>query len=323
MRLLGATRLGAVAVAVGLLGIASAGCAPSASPESGITALLRVSNAQFVEGALAPDTSAAGSAVVSGVAINNTNVYPGEQGFPLGGTVTGATVLVGLKNDSGHWIVPATVLDQTTVGGYDFTTQLTFSPLMPTGSQTLILRGVASDGTVGPAQIYVLTAGTPAPPTGPLVVTLNWDTEADLDLHVVIPNVVDPSMPIEIWTKHPLGIPIPTLDNPIDPYAAATAPYLDFDSNANCVIDGLRQESVVFQASAGAPPPGDYTVRVDAPSMCGQVDAQWVVTATVTDPDMNKTVIDSAQWEATDADTRGSHVAGSGRLAFTFTIPGP
>jgi hypothetical protein len=41
------------------------------------------------------------------------------------------------------------------------------------------------------------------------------------------------------------------------------------------------------------------------------------VTATL----MDGTVLNSAQWEATDADTRGSHTTGSGRLAFTFTIP--
>ena len=81
----------------------AAGCGASASPESGITALLRASNAQFVEGALVPDTSASdGAAVISGVAINNTNVYPGEQGFPLSGTVTGATALVGLEDDAGY-----------------------------------------------------------------------------------------------------------------------------------------------------------------------------------------------------------------------------
>lgn len=313
MNRLWAGRLGVVFV---LSGITAAGCASSASPESGITALLRVSNAQFVEGALAPDSSAPGTALISGVAINNTNVYPGEQSFPLAGTVTGATVLIGLENDSGHWIVPATIVDQTTLGGYDFTTQLTFSPWMPTGSQTLILRGVAADGTIGPAQLYVLTAGTPAPPTGPLVVTLTWDTEADLDLHVVMPNVADPTTPIEIWSKHPIGIPVPTLDMPTDPYALATAPYLDFDSNATCVIDGRRQENVIFQA---APPPGDYTVRVDTPSLCGQSSAQWTVSATLIDETAG-IVLGTAQWESTDADTRGAHAAGSGRLAFSFTM---
>ena len=312
MRLLAVSCLGA------LLALMSAGCGPNASSASGITALLRVSNAQFVEGALAPDSTAPGTAIVSGVAINNTNVYPGEQSFPLSGSVSGATVLVGLKNDSGYWIVPATIVDQTTVGAYDFATQLTFSPLMPTGTQTLILRGVAADGTIGPAQLYVLTAGTPAPPTGasgpyPLVVTLAWDTEADLDLHVVIPNVVDPTTPIEIWAKHPIGIPVPTLEMPADPYAVAAAPYLDFDSNANCVIDGRRRENVIFQA---APPSGSYAVLVDTPSLCGQPDAQWTASATL----MDGTVLGSAQWESTDADTRGAGVAGSGRLAFSFAI---
>jgi hypothetical protein len=312
LRLLAVSCLGA------LLAMMSAGCGPSASSASGITALLRVSNAQFVEGALAPDSTAPGTAIVSGVAINNTNVYPGEQSFPLSGSVSGATVLVGLKNDSGYWIVPATIVDQTTLGAYDFATQLTFSPLLPTGSQTLILRGVAADGSIGPAQLYLLTAGRPAPPTGPLVVTLTWDTEADLDLHVVIPNVVDPTTPIEIWAQRPIGIPIPTLEMPADPYAVAAAPYLDFDSNANCVIDGRRQENVIFQA---APPPGSYAVLVDTPSLCGQPDAQWTASATMTDPTtMNATVLGTAQWESTDADTRGAGVAGSGRLAFTFTI---
>jgi hypothetical protein len=306
-------------VAVGALASLAAGCGASASPESGITAFLRATNAQFVEGALTPDTSAGGSASISGVTINNTNVYPGEQNFPLSGTVTGATALVGLENDVGYWIVPATVLDQTTAAGYSFTTQLTFSPLLPVGSHRLILRGVAADGTVGPAQLYKLDAATPASSGFPLVVTLAWDTEADLDLHVVMPNVDDPTTPIEIWAKHPVGLPVPVLGGPpIYPQQIANAPYLDFDSNSNCAIDGRRQESVLFPV---APPPGDYTVRVDTPSLCGQPDAQWSVGATLTDAQLNATSLGFVQWESTDAATRGTHVAGSGLLAFTFTIP--
>jgi hypothetical protein len=305
-----AVTLRAVSVVASLV---AAGCAASASPESGVTALLRVSNAQFVEGALPPDTASTGTAVISGVAINNTNVYPGEENFPLAGTVTGATALVGLEDDVGYWIVPATLIDQTTAGGYDFSAQLTFSPLMPVGSQTLILRGVTADGTIGPAQLYKLEAATTVP-TGPLVITLQWDTEADLDLHVVMPNVADPTTPIEIWSKHPVGLPVPVLGGPpIYPDQIANAPYLDFDSNANCVIDGRRQENVIFPV---APPPGDYTVLVDTPSLCGQADAQWTVSATL----MDGTSLGFVQWESTDASTRGAHVAGSGLLAFKFSI---
>jgi hypothetical protein len=298
-----------------LAGVLVAGCGTSASPESGITALMRVSGAQFVSGALAPETSATGTALISGVGINNTMVYPGEENFPLTGTVTGVTALVGLKNDAGYWIVPAPIPDLTTTGGFIFTTQLTFSPLLPTGSQTLILRGVAPDGTVGPAQLYVLTATAPEP-TGELVFSLNWDTETDMDLHVVIPNTADPTMPIELWNKHPVP-PQPFGYTP-DPATLALEPYLDFDSNANCVIDGRRQENVIFPIGS-TPPPGEYTARVDAASLCGQTGAQWTLSAKLADG----TYLGYAQWQATDADTRGPHTAGSGRLAFTFTIPNP
>ncbi len=302
------------------LGVVATGCGPSASPESGITALLRISGAQFVEGPLAPDTAASGTAVISGVALNNTTIYPGEQSFPLSGTVTGATALVGLKNDVGYWIVPAPIPDVSTTGGYTFSTQLTFSPLLPTGAQTLILRGVAPDGSVGPAQLYVLTSQAPVPTGFPLVVTLQWDTESDLDLHVVVPNTIDASGPIEVWAKHPVAIPPPMLGTFLDPSLAAGAAYLDFDSNANCVIDGRRQENVIVPMGA-VPPSGDYTVRVDAFSLCGQPGAQWTATATQYDAYGNANVITSAQWQATDTDTRGTHGAGSGRLAFNFSIP--
>jgi len=129
---------------------------------------------------------------------------------------------------------------------------------------------------------------------------------------VVMPNVDDPTTPIEIWAKHPVGLPTPVLGGPpLYPEQIANAPYLDFDSNSNCAIDGRRQENVIFPV---APPPGDYTVRVDTPSLCGQPDAQWTVSATL----MDGSSLGFVQWESTDAATRGAHVAGSGLLAFTF-----
>lgn len=146
--------------------------------------------------------------------------------------------------------------------------------------------------------------------------SLNWDTESDMDLHVVMPNVADPTMPIELWYKHP--VPPQPFGSIPDPTVLAMEPYLDFDSNANCVIDGLRQENVIFPIGS-TPPSGEYTVRVDAASLCGQTGAQWTVSAKLADG----TYPGYAQWQATDADTRGAHTAGSGRLAFTFTIPSP
>jgi hypothetical protein len=295
------------------VGIVIAGCG-GASSESGVTAYLRIANAQFVEGALTPDTTGTEPAV-RGITLLNTTVYPGQENFPITGSVeNGGSVLIGLGGDSGYWIVPAPLLDTSTPDNFDFSAQLTFSPLVPTGNHALILRGVGPGGALGPAQVFPLSFSPPVP-SGALVVTLEWDTQSDMDLHVVVPDPTDATMSIEIWSKTPVGLPLRKPgDPPPDMDQIAAAGFLDFDSNAACVIDGRRQENVIFTEP---PPSGNYTVRVDAFSLCGQADAQW--TAFVSTPDGQ--LVSPARWEATDADTRGSHGLGAGRLAFGFSIP--
>jgi hypothetical protein len=289
------------------------GCG-GASSESGLIANLRIAGAQFVPGALAADTSGS-EPLLRQISLLDTNVFPGQENFPVTGSVEdGSAVLIGLGGDAGYWIVPTTLPDGQLPNNYDFSAQLTFSPLAPMGTHPLIFRPVAADGTLGPAQVFELAFAQPVP-AGALVVTLEWDTQSDMDLHVVVPNTTDPTTPIEIWYKAPVGLPIRKPgDPPFTPDQIAAAGALDFDSNAACVIDGRRQENVIF---TGPPPSGDYVVRVDANSLCGQADAQWQVTAATADG----TELGFAQWEAIDADTRGSHGVGAGRLAFDFSIP--
>jgi hypothetical protein len=94
------------------------------------------------------------------------------------------------------------------------------------------------------------------------------------------------------------------------------AGHLDFDSNANCLIDGRRQENIIF----GNPPPdGEYIVRVDAFSMCGQTSAQWKVSVSGSDDAL--VLPNPATWQATDSDTRNAHGLGAGRLALDFHLP--
>ncbi|MFL5305643.1 MAG: hypothetical protein ACJ8F1_10530 [Polyangia bacterium] len=303
-------------LALSLLFGCAVGCG-GASADPGLTAYLRLSGAQYVPGELTPQSDAT-APLVTGVNLLTTKVAPGLQNLPLSGDVrNGSSVLVGLVGDAGHWIVPATIADFQMPGDFLFQTKMSLSPELPVGKQTLLLRGVDARGVVGPAQQLDLDV-SPAVPTGALVISLSWDTEADLDLHVLAPNRTDPSTPIEIWSKAPVGLPphvagTPPLTGADLTAAVAAAGKLDFDSNANCIIDGRRQEDVVF---AEGPPPGDYTVRVDAFSLCGQPDAQWQVSAALGDG----TPAGSARWEATDTDTRGSHNAGAGRTAFTFHI---
>jgi hypothetical protein len=188
----------------------------------------------------------------------------------------------------------------------------------------LVLRGVDAKGQLGAPFVLPLTVKAP-PASGALVFTLSWDTQADLDLHVLVPNPDDPTTPIEIWSRSPVGLPpLGPADPPYDDATAKAAPYLDLDSNAACVIDGRRRENVIFSSPPAdgsfepvAPPDGTYIVRVDTFSMCGQAAAQWRVEVNTPDGP----VVNAATWESTDSDARGAHGAGTGRLAVQFQLP--
>src|SRR5579862_4571605 len=86
--------------------------------------------------------------------------------------------------------------------------------------------------------------------------------------------------------------------------------YLDWDSNANCVIDGKREEDVAWPS---APPPGHYVVRVDAASLCDEASARWTVTAV-----LDGQTVARAAGIALDADTRGPHGDGAGVTALAI-----
>jgi uncharacterized protein YfaP (DUF2135 family) len=139
---------------------------------------------------------------------------------------------------------------------------------------------------------------------GELVVTLTWDTEVDVDLHVMDP------LGNEIYHGAPSSL---------DPFAhgasasSASPGVLDVDSNAGCIIDGLRQEDVIW---AGAPPSGHYLVRVDTPSLCGQASSHWTVSVM-----LQAALLTEVTGTAFDTDTWGAHDRGAGVLALEFDVP--
>jgi len=187
-----------------------------------------------------------------------------------------------------------------------FSGNLVFSQGIILGSYTLVVRAVDGNGSFGPAstQILVAEANPLDPPaTGDLVVTLTWDTESNLDLHVVDPNGAD-----IYWGNQSSQPPFS-----FDQTDGGSYGYIDYDSNANCVIDGLRREDAIWP---DPPPSGQYTVRVDAPALCGQPIANWTVSVA-----LEGNQIARATGVAVDADTMGSHGVGSGVLALQFNVP--
>jgi hypothetical protein len=203
-------------------------------------------------------------------------------------------------------------------GQVDFTTLVNFSrnigelPVGDAGSN-IVLQAIDADGGLGPPLEVGLILLGPAPP-GPLVISLSWDTEADLDLHVVEPNGT------EIWRNHQSdyqtseGQP----QNPLqlNNFVKARNAYLDFDSNAQCVIDGRRLENVIWGPDAGIQH-GTYTVRVDTFGMCGQSYAYWQAGAFVDGGQIAGAVGESLKSD----EAYFQHGAGAGVTAFTFQVP--
>ena len=252
-----------------------------------------------------PSGSPSAPAVASIVLVNSI-IHPNAIDYPIAGALEpGATAAaIGLLGDVGYWIVVSGLPSVATPADPSFAATATFSAGVVPGPYTLEVHAVDGQGRFGPPSTQVLTAqSSPSAATGALVVTLTWDTESDMDLHVV-----DPSGQ-EIFHGEMSDQPPPFAPQP----EGGSYGHLDWDSNANCVIDGRREESVIWP---NPPPSGPYVVRVDAASLCGQPIAHWTVEALSAGSSVGK-----AQGVAVDASTRGPHDRGAGVTALDFNVP--
>jgi hypothetical protein len=276
--------------------------------DTGLEALVRVSGGQFYRGAIDKLGSASAPTVVD-VLNSQTVVSPGLENKQISGRLDpGSTaVAIGFSGDVGYWVLPANVPDADSPTQPTFHASLSFSPALSAKSYDLIVRAAASPMTFGPPAHVALDVQQTLPPTGALVISLSWDTESDLDLHVV------DAYGNEIWAGN---------INSYDPYAATPTTdagawneggILDFDSNAGCVIDGRCNENVVWSVG---PPPGNYVARVDTFSLCGNSAARWTIEAF-----LNGTSLGRAEGEALPSSQRFTKGKGGGLTALSFTIP--
>jgi hypothetical protein len=298
------------APAVAALGALAACTGIDADP--GLDADLRVAGAQFYAGAM--PASATDTKVTTIASLNNA-IRAGQIDKQLSGRIAhdGRAVALGFPGDLGYWIVPAGAMDVNFPDELTWSARMSFAPTLADGKRDLEVAAVDAAGQFGPRSPLTLTvaAHTVALADTKLVVALAWDTEADLDLHVVLPT----SPVITVWTKHPTSYAAPAPGDPIDPDAITAAGVLDVDSNSQCLIDGRREENVIWHGPTAAPPHGSFAVLVDTFSLCAAATAHW--TADVY-RDGNPTSIAHAEGTVVDSDTRGAHVAGSGVRALSF-----
>jgi hypothetical protein len=166
---------------------------------------------------------------------------------------------------------------------------LTMAQALPGTSLLLHYAAVGADGRQGAPvreRVGVLTVGT-----GQVQVSVSWDANSDLDLHVLDPNSD------EVYYQQPV----------VD-----SGGELDLDSNAECTIDHKRNENITWPSA----PPGPYLVRVDHWSNCGVERTRYVVTVRV---DGQPAKVFHGEFIGRGDDGG----LGSGREITTFTVRGP
>jgi hypothetical protein len=259
---------------------------------AGLEEPVRVPGAQFREGSLpgsaplTPEQISAGekaaSPNVTSLDITGLSLIAGEGEKTIRGRVSTDASAVALRfadRGRGYWLQPVGGPDPINGGEFTWSLVANVSADTPPGYHSLLFAGIGADGRSGNQLAFRLCVGSPIPDNlnhcepkrlpPDLVVSLAWDRDVDLDLRVVAPNgkLVDP--------KHPTT-DLGTEDQDPDPEAEGVG-VLDRDSNADCAIDGLRRENLVF---AERPLPGRYAVYASLNQACGEKSTHFSVSLT-------------------------------------------
>jgi hypothetical protein len=177
--------------------------------------------------------------------------------------INGGSSAVGLTSGADFQVVVVTVSGQPDYYQLTLPAAATSADLVFTMAQNISLGtfqlAFAVGGSAGSLGEYATQSlSLVSVGTGDVQVSISWNSEADVDLHVVEPGGE------EIYYAHDVS---------------GTGGELDLDSNAGCGSDGPRNENITW--ATGTAPSGQYTVRVDYWSNCGATQTDWVVTVQV------------------------------------------
>ena len=272
--------------------IASCGGQP-ASGAANVEEPFRVEGAQFVEGALPglPEPAATVDAgppavpTVPDVQVQANAIAPGMQGLDFGGHASPSAQTVEVRFadvGTGYWVVPVGAPDPSANNFLTWQFTADFGHDIPPGPHALLFAAVDAAGHSGTQSSLPFCVDTPvpdnfnacspkiAPPAA--VLSLTWNTGADLDLIVQTPSGV--TVGGKVVTTAPPG-------SSVKAASGGSNGVLDHDSNRGCAIDGIQREDIVWQ---GAPPAGLYEVWVDLFNACGRSAASFSVALWLPEP---------------------------------------
>jgi hypothetical protein len=242
-----------------------------------------VPSVQFFPGNLPgfpPEGADAGPAQTPSVrsfnAANNSVVVPGAAGKSFTGAATNDGTSVGIRFadlGTGYWVVPLGIPSGQIQNALTFGFSADFALSIPPGKHPLRAVAIDNNGNGGTAVDISLCVESRIPDNNhscvpsiaapAAVMTLAWDSNFDLDLHVILPDGRD------VNPKTPLTVDPNAVDAGTNPSG------IDRDSLGGCVPDGMRQEDLIFQTP---PPPGLYDIYANPFASCGQPDVHFTYT---------------------------------------------
>jgi hypothetical protein len=293
VRARGLLTLGALALLIG--------CDDGASATRGAREPVQVAGGELHPGEIPADS---GGPRITTLNSQANLLFAGQAGKKITGDAEGSATAVAVRlreTGDGYWTVPVGTPDPQTTSDLTWETDCDFAWDLRPRVYHLDFAAVNEAGAFGPVNALPLLVQS-AVPAGKVIISLAWDSAADLDLHLVTPagKELDP--------KHPTTAPAPgSADGTLPPGTGV----LDRDSNAACAEDGFRREDVVF---ADAPLPGVYLARVDLFAACGAHAADFVLTVT-----RGGAVTDTVKGRLLDIDEDGGG-PGSGLFVANLTF---
>ena len=213
-----------------------------------------------------------------------TAINGGSTMITVQSTVEIVKIYVSIQGESGYWEV--TVPAGSTLADV----LLTLAQQLPPQIR-IVFEVVDAAGNVSAPSPVVTTIIQVK--TGDVQVSVSWNVDNDIDLHVVDPNG------FEVY-----------YGDKISPEGGE----LDLDSNAACDIDSKDNENILWPA--GKAPAGTYTVRVDNYENCQNAAVTYVVTVQKKGQAAQTFM---ASFDAADPGDLGGQ--GDGTMVATFTYP--
>lgn len=201
-----------------------------------------VQGATFVEGTLPESTLV----FAPEVHMNQNFISGGANYVTVKSEVEASKVIVAHSGQEGYYEVPATNLLTKEIV-YDFI--MVFDQEFTDASLNVIVAIIDKNGEI--SEYYTTTITLVEAGAGTLQVSLAFNNDKDIDLHLIEPNGA-------LYSDKHIGF---------NNRESANGGELDLDSNPVCDIDGVNNENITYSAEDYVEP-GRYTVYVDMYENC-------------------------------------------------------